>query len=149
MKGYNVIRDLVVDKSTFDNQLSGIFDRVRVEPFNAETIVPKNYDDSTTKALYTMEFCGRCGVCNAACPVLATNPDYIGPAGMLAIAYRHMDQLDQDDRVMQAVSKGLYHCIQCGMCDQVCAQQDIDHMGAWKMLRAAAEARGIKPSYAQ
>lgn len=149
LKGYPVVRDLVVDKTAMDNQLSGIFDRVRVEPYNEETIHIKNYDDSTTQTLYALEFCARCGVCNAACPVLAAKPtEFIGPAGMLAIGYRHLDQLDQGDRVMEAVSKGLYHCIQCGMCDTVCAQQDIDHLGVWKLLRSAAEKRGLKPSYA-
>jgi len=149
LKGFTVVRDLVVNKDTFADQLTGIFDRVRLEPFTPETIIPKNYDDSTTKMLYAMEFCGRCGVCNAACPVLAAKGnEFIGPAGLLAIAYRHIDQLDQGDRVLEAVSKGLFHCIQCGKCDEVCAQQDIDHAAAWKILRKAAEKRGLKPSYA-
>lgn len=150
LKGFTVVRDLIVDKSTMDNKLSKIFDRVRVEPFNEETLVPKDYDDSTTKMLYTMEFCARCGACNASCPALAAYPDeYVGPTAMLAIAYRHLDQLDQGDRVMEAVSGGLYRCIQCGTCDQVCAQQDISHLGAWAILREAAEKRGLKPSYAE
>ena len=150
LAGFNVVRDLIVDKNQYDEKLSKIFDRVRVEPFTAETMVPKNYDDSTTHRLYTLEFCARCGVCDAACPAKQSFPDeFIGPSGMLAIGYRHLDQLDQGDRVMEAVSNGLYRCIMCGMCDQVCAQQDIEHMEMWKILRAAAEERGIVPSYAK
>ncbi len=152
LKGFRVIRDLIVDKHSLDEQLTGVYDRIRLEPFNAETIKfdPATYDEKTKMLIYGWEYCCRCGVCNAACPTMDLHlDDFIGPAGMLAIAYRHMDPLDKGDRVVEAVSKGLYHCIQCGMCDQVCASSDIDHAQAWKILRDAAEARGLKPSYAQ
>lgn len=150
LKGYPVIRDLVVDKTTLDNQLSGIYDRVRIEPFTEETIVPKDYNPEVRDRLYKTEFCCRCGVCNAGCPAVISFPDeYIGPAGMLAIAYRHLDPLDQGDRVMEAVNSGLYRCIMCGRCDVLCAQQDIEHLAAWRILREIAEKRGIKPSYAK
>lgn len=149
LKGFPVVRDLVVDKSVFLDTLSTIYDRVRIEPFNEETITPANYDDSTTATEMALEFCCRCGVCTSGCPAHEMYPDeYAGPAAMVAIAYRHLDQLDTGDRVMEAVSKGLYRCTQCGNCDQVCAQQDINHAALWQMLRSEAEARGIKPSYA-
>lgn len=149
LEGYPVIRDLVVDKKTFDDQLSGIYERIRIEPFNEETIIPKEYDPSTKQDLYSLEFCCRCGVCNASCPAVKEYPEeFVGPASMIAIAYRHLDPLDQGDRVMEAVSKGLYRCIMCGKCDDVCQQQDIDHIKMWQMLRDAAEERGIVPSYA-
>ncbi|MEG0374377.1 MAG: 2Fe-2S iron-sulfur cluster-binding protein [Raoultibacter sp.] len=150
LKGFPVIRDLIVDKSSLDAKLSAVFNRVRIEPFDAETIVPAEYDPETKNSIYPLEFCCRCGVCNAGCPALEAYPDeFIGPSGMLAIAYRYLDPLDQGDRVMEAVSNGLYRCIQCGTCDTVCEQQDIDHLGMWSMLRAAAEERRIKPSYAK
>jgi len=149
LKGFPVVRDLIVDKASFDDKLSGIFNRVRIEPFNEQTVVPASYDPAVRDPLYHMEFCCRCGVCNAGCPAMASFPDeYIGPAGMLAIAYRHLDPLDQGDRVMEAVNNGLYRCIMCGKCDELCQQQDIAHVEAWQMLRDAAVARGIKPSYA-
>ena len=152
LKGFRVIRDLIVDKHDLDDQLSGFYNRVRIEPFNAETIKfdPATYTEEYKMEMYGMEYCCRCGVCNAACPALAAHPDgFIGPAGMLAIAYRHMDPLDKGDRVMEAVSNGLYYCIQCGKCDQVCHENDINHLAAWQRLRAAAEERGIVPSYAK
>lgn len=152
LAGYRVIRDLIVDKHPLDTQLSQIYDRVQIEPFNAETIMvdPATFTEDDKMKMYGMEYCCRCGVCNAGCPVMAENhEDFVGPAAMLAIAYRYMDPLDKGDRVMQAVNGGLYRCIQCGRCDELCAENDIDHLAAWKMLRKAAEERGLKPSYAE
>lgn len=152
LRGFRVIRDLIVDKGPLDTQLTGVYNRIRVEPFDAQTIAidMSNYDNDTMMLLYGLEYCCRCGVCDAACPVLAEMPEeYAGPATMLALAYRHLDPLDSGDRVMEAVSKGLYRCIQCGKCDEVCASSDIRHLDAWKILRAAAEERGLKPSYVE
>ena len=68
---------------------------------------------------------------------------------MLAVALRYYDTYDQADRVVEAVSKGLYHCTLCGICDQVCPRYEIKHVEAWKALRAEAEKLGLKPSYAE
>ena len=38
LRGFRVIRDLIVDKSPLDAQLTGVYNRVRVEPFDAQTI---------------------------------------------------------------------------------------------------------------
>jgi succinate dehydrogenase/fumarate reductase iron-sulfur protein len=149
LKGYPVIRDLIVDKDALDRQLSGIFERVRLEPFNESTLVAKGYDPAVKDPSWAMEYCCRCGVCNASCPAVAVSPsEYVGPASMLAVAYRHLDPLDQGDRVLEAVGKGMYHCIMCGKCDEVCPQQDINHIEAWQTLRNLAEERDLKPSYA-
>jgi len=32
------------------------------------------------------------------------------------------------------------------MCDTVCQRHEIDHLGAWAILRAKAEERGLAPS---
>ena len=152
LAGYPVYCDLIVDKHALDDRLTGIYHRVKIEPYDAESVKTneKNGEPAKWHTLYEMEYCCRCGVCASACPVHSDFPDrYLGPAGMLAIAYRYLDPLDQGDRLMEAVSNGLYHCIMCGTCDDVCPQEDIKHLEAWQMLRDAAEARGIKPSYAE
>jgi succinate dehydrogenase/fumarate reductase iron-sulfur protein len=146
LAGLTVIRDLVCDRSGLDEQLSEIYRRVRVEPITEAEA--KDCDGATAAKMYELVSCTRCGVCNAGCPVFTANPDqYVGPAAMLAIAYRNMDPYDQGNRVLEAVSKGLYRCIQCGRCDEVCRRLEIDHLGAWATLRAQAEERGIVPSY--
>jgi len=148
LEGYPVIRDLTVDKSSLDNMLSTIFNRVRIEAFTKETVVPASFNPSHRPHLYATEFCTRCGACTPKCQGLEAFPsEFIGPAAMLAIAYRFFDPLDQADRVMEAVSNGLYRCNMCGNCDIYCAQQDIKHLEIWQILRDEAAKRGIVPSY--
>lgn len=147
LKGQTIIRDLIVDKKDYHEKLSQQYQRIRIEPITAETVAyPKEAGDK----LYEMVMCMRCGMCDAACPMMAQKPgEFAGPATLFAIAHRHVDPYDQADRVTEAVAKGLYHCIQCGMCDNVCQRFELKHLDAWKMLREAAEERGLKPSYAK
>ena len=63
-------------------------------------------------------------------------------AEMVQIALKELDWYDKGDRVAQAVSSGLYHCIQCGTCDEVCTIQ-VPHLKIWKLLRGRA--RGARP----
>lgn len=143
-----VVRDLIVDKSDFGDRLSEQYQRIRIEPVKLEEIDDFNKENADT--IFDMVNCMRCGCCDAACPVLKEKPDqFVGPATMIAVAFRHLDSYDQADRVLEAVSKGLYHCIQCGMCNKVCQRYEINHLEAWKMLRTAAEKKNVVPSYAK
>lgn len=147
LKGYTVIRDLIVDKSDYDNRLSQAYVRIRTEPLTEEDI--QTFDMDVPDKMYALEWCSRCGVCMSACPVVASNPgQFAGPSFMIASAYRFYDPYDQADRILEAVNDGLYRCIQCGKCDEVCPQYNIKHLATWKDLREAAESRGLKPSYA-
>lgn len=147
LAGQTVVRDLIVDKSSYHEKLANQYLRIRTEPVREDEIPLQDYEASLT--INQLVTCMRCGMCDAACPIVAMKPtEYAGPATMVALAYRHLDSYDQADRVLESVGKGLYHCIECGMCDEVCQRFEIDHLGIYKMLRKEAEARGLKPSYA-
>lgn len=146
-KGMTVIRDLVVSKADLDNELSRVYLRVRTEPLQLEEM--NDFDVENKDIIYGLSNCLRCGICNAACPAVEIVKDkYAGPAFMVATGFRYYDPYDQADRVLEAVSHGMYHCTQCGTCDMVCPRTDIDHQSLYKVLRAEAEGRGLKPSYA-
>ena len=137
-----------MDRGEFDDRLSSEYARIRIEPVKAEE--KNSFNMQYAEDIYNLSNCTRCGICQAGCPIYSMMPDqYAGPAFMVALAYRHMDYYDQGDRVLEAVSKGLYHCILCGKCDQVCPRVEIEHQKVFNMLRAEAEARGLKPSYAE
>ena len=150
LKGQQVVRDLIVDKTEYHDRLSRQYVRKRIEPITEEEYLNNAGTDNTnSQTLWNLTRCMRCGMCDAVCPVKNSNSEYAGPSTMVAIAMRHFDPYDQGDRVMDAVSAGLYHCILCGKCDEVCQRYEIDHVGVWQLLRSEAEKRGIKPSYAE
>ena len=107
------------------------------------------FDMGAQEKVYSIEWCTRCGRCSSVCPAMQTSADYVGPMTMLATAYRYYDPYDQADRVVPAVQDGLYRCILCGQCTEVCDSPEIDHLTYWNDLRAAAEQRGLKPRYAK
>ena len=133
------------EERALSKRIEAALDEEDLQKFEVEGDVKE-----TAETLWNNTNCMRCGMCNAACPVFQAMPDkYVGPAFMLATYYRHLDPYDQSDRVLEAVSNGLYRCIQCGMCDTVCQRYEIDHASAWKALRKAAEERGLVPKYAK
>lgn len=67
--------------------------------------------------------CIKCGLCNAACPTMATDSSFVGPQA-LAQAYRYVaDSRDKgkDTRLkMIDESHGIWRCHFAGSCSQVC-----------------------------
>ncbi len=67
--------------------------------------------------------CIKCGLCNSACPTMATDSSFVGPQA-LAQAYRYVaDSRDKgkDSRLkMIDESHGIWRCHFAGSCSQVC-----------------------------
>ena len=67
--------------------------------------------------------CIKCGLCNSACPTMATDSSFVGPQA-LAQAYRYVaDSRDngKDDRLkIIDQSHGIWRCHFAGSCSQVC-----------------------------
>jgi len=146
LSGHPVIRDLVVDKSALHGRLGKAYKRIRYPQLTqADVLAP--VDPIQGEHVHFLEFCARCGVCNAGCPVVndgaGGNSRYVGPAQMMATAFRFYDPYDQADRVLEAVQNGLWDCIMCGNCDKVCNALEINHVAIYEDLRAAATARGL------
>lgn len=150
LEGFPVVRDLVVNKNRQLEQIRHIDRRTWVNPETDRAVIMADIDPTLGKTINGLERCARCLCCLASCPALKVDgSDYIGPAGMVALAYRHFDPYDQGDRVLEAVSHSMYNCILCGKCDEVCPADEIDHLGLYKALRDEAESRGLKPNDAK
>ena len=146
LPGFPVVHDLVVDKTTFYDRISNFERRIRFTPITSDDVkAPMDYENMFLPSK-DLEWCCRCGSCMASCPVYNDPKNaglYCGPANMIAIATRYFDPNDEGDRIGQAVQEGLWNCIMCGMCDEVCPAGDIDHMRVYQILRDEAEARGL------
>ena len=122
LANFPVERDLVVDMSTFIANLEAI------KPYilgNAR--LPSQGANRQTPAqmarYHQFSGCINCGLCYAACPQFALNPQFIGPA-VIALAQRY--NLDSRDRGKAARmpllngDNGVWPCTFVGFCSEVC-----------------------------
>jgi len=85
-----------------------------VTPEQAETLLDSDY-------------CIQCGLCHYSCPVVELNDDYIGPAAF-AKAYRFNadvrdDGINERLDIINAPSAGVWDCVKCFECTQVCPKE--------------------------
>lgn len=89
---------------------------------------------------HSFENCIECGMCMSACPVVGTNPDYMGPA-ILAAAYRVYQNGDKEarNRIMDLVDSenGIWRCHVAYECTEVCPS-NVDPAGKIMELRRRA-----------
>lgn len=145
LAGLPVVRDLKVDKrAVYERYVGTNLANQTVSPI--KEIKDIEYD-LYWNTLERMNMCRECMCCYASCSTLQAGhwESYAGPGALMQIGMRHLDPHDEADRVAQAVFAGAFECIQCGKCNEVCPSA-IDIAGTIKMLREAAEERGMKPA---
>jgi len=157
LAGFRVIKDFIVDKSEVENRVFGIrpwFSRSMpmTEP------VTMTYDAYIKTA--TLQNCRSCLCCHAICPVLKSKGFHVfaGPYLLTRIAIRYYDSREDmgfaDERLKTAVQEGLFECILCGLCDDVCPSgklvediehpdRSISHVTIFKHMMENAKAKGL------
>ena len=138
MNNFPVIRDLAVN---FDQLISThkkmkpyiINEESEVQPGTKEFIqTPKDLEK-----FLQFSYCIKCGLCNSACPTMATDESFIGPQG-LAQAYRYTaDNRDQGKNERLKIvdqSHGIWRCHFAGSCSNVCPK-GVDPAMAIQLLR--------------
>ncbi|WP_252896882.1 4Fe-4S dicluster domain-containing protein [Metallosphaera hakonensis] len=83
---------------------------------------PYSQTDEQVKRYLQFNYCIQCGLCYSACPIVATNPKFPGPAA-INVAYRYA--ADSRDRNKQRILKldtpdGVWSCRIAGSCSMVC-----------------------------
>jgi succinate dehydrogenase / fumarate reductase iron-sulfur subunit len=138
MSNFPIVRDLVVN-----------FERLFA---NHKKMQPFIIRDDTEVGWSTKEFlqtpkeheeyiqfanCIKCGLCNSACPTMATDSSFLGPQA-LGQAYRYVaDNRDKGkDKRLKIIdeSHGIWRCHFAGSCSQVCPKGVDPAMGI-QMLR--------------
>ena len=124
MHNFPIIRDLAV---RFDR----LFDtHHKVKPYLIRedteiTSDTKEFLQSPEELEQFIQFsnCIKCGLCNSACPTMATDSSFVGPQA-LAQAYRYVaDSRDKGkDSRLKIIddSHGIWRCHFAGSCSQVC-----------------------------
>ena len=101
LRNFSVVADLAADTGPLAIKLERVRARVTTED----------------QAGLRLESCIECGLCISACPVAATNRDYLGPA-VLAAASHNMG--DADVRSLVEGQNGVWRCHSAFECTEVC-----------------------------
>ncbi|MDE1830448.1 MAG: 4Fe-4S dicluster domain-containing protein, partial [Thaumarchaeota archaeon] len=138
MNNFPIMRDLAVN---FDHLFTT---HKKMKPFiiNEESEVKPDTKEfiqtpQDLEKFLQFSYCIKCGLCNSACPTMATDTSFIGPQG-LAQAYRYTaDNRDEgkNDRLkIVDQSHGIWRCHFAGSCSNVCPK-GVDPAMAIQLLR--------------
>jgi succinate dehydrogenase / fumarate reductase iron-sulfur subunit len=150
LPNYPVIRDLATDFSSFFNKHKNVKPFIIREDKEEQENPAGEYLQSPEELLLYMQFsyCIKCGLCNAACPIMATDDLFIGPQA-LAQAYRYIvDNRDQgaEQRILVLDSAhGVWRCHFAGSCSAVCPK-GVDPALAIQLLKriVVSQSLGVK-----
>ncbi len=139
MYGHPLLKDLVTDfDDFFERHVSVEPGRYRLdsrEKYAAKEAYKQSREEIDRYLPYS--YCISCGLCLDACPVVNSNPEFIGPQA-LSQAYRyHADSLDQrgEERLLSVDSlAGVWGCEFAGACSKVCPK-GVDPAAAIQLLK--------------
>lgn len=121
MKGFKVIKDLAVDMKPFFAKYKSVKPYlINDEPPPAKERLQSQkerarYDDTTK--------CILCGACTTACPSYWANPNYVGPAAIVAAHRFIFDSRDQGTEQRLAImneADGVWRCRTIFNCVEAC-----------------------------
>lgn len=146
LTNYPVIRDVATDFTDFFSH------HRRVRPYLIRTengtLEPPARELTQTEAekfaYYQFTMCIMCGLCDAACPIVAFDREFLGPQA-LAQAYRFAaDSRDQGWRARRDIVDTTHGCFRCelaGSCSAVCPKGVDPALGVQLLKRAVLRGR--------
>lgn len=142
LKGFPVIKDLVVDRSETEKRILGL--KPYLQRTKPPTQEPEIIKSDLQPYFESVLLCRECYVCHDACPVTDVAWEkFCGPTLMIKyMAPRVYDPRDDGDRVKQAVSEGLWYCTDCGACKELCWRHVDVPVLAYKRIRERAIEKG-------
>lgn len=157
LRNFPIVSDLVVD-------VSGFFQRLLAANMtitrDAESTLPLTVDvladvvpseavelPDNLSRFNRFENCIECGICMSACPTMATDDKFLGPAGLAAI-YRACQKTDDPDEkahllALASGEHGAWRCHSAFECMEACPQA-VDAAGKIMALRREITANHFK-----
>ena len=134
---FPVVRDLVIDMSSFMEKLSHVKPWIIRDDVEATEAVEFKQTPVELDAYKQFSMCINCMICYSACPVVGLEPEFTGPAA-LALAQRYnLDSRDKGkEERMDALDahEGLWGCTFVGECTKVCPK-NVDPAGAIQLYK--------------
>jgi succinate dehydrogenase / fumarate reductase iron-sulfur subunit len=138
---YPLVRDLVTDLQEFFQKHRSVRSYLLRHDKAEQEAPTSEYAQSSQEVDDFLQFayCIKCGLCNAACPTVASDASFIGPQA-LGQAYRYVaDSRDEGARERIKVidrAHGIWRCHFAGACSFVCPK-GVDPALAIQRLRKA------------
>jgi succinate dehydrogenase / fumarate reductase iron-sulfur subunit len=156
LRNFPVVSDLVVDVSALFGRMSAA-EMAMTRP--AEPALPLSVDDLGESVVVErvqppdgapyrrFESCIECGICLSACPTIATDDRFLGPAGLAAI-HRSLQETDDAGKAEHLLAladgeHGVWRCHGTFECTEVCPQ-GVDPAGRIMDLRRVLTARRFR-----
>ncbi|WP_220448821.1 succinate dehydrogenase iron-sulfur subunit [Nonomuraea mesophila] len=145
LKGFPVIRDLVVDIDDFLAKLSSVRPWLVREGEDLPLTTEYAQTPEQLEAYRQYSMCINCMLCYSACPVYVLEPDFLGPAA-IALAQRYnLDSRDMDDRFdVLNLEDAVWGCTFVGECTRACPKH-VDPAEAIQRYKLTAALRSVLP----
>ena len=128
LANFPVVRDLVVDLDGFMDKFKKVKpwiirakEEAASESFNEKGTYSQTPDQLGVFKQFSM--CINCMLCYSACPVVANEPDFLGPAA-IALGHRYnLDNRDEGNDERNEIFRGegsVYSCSYANECSDVC-----------------------------
>ncbi len=137
-----LISDLVVDMVPFFEK----YEPVDMPLIRKSEYLPEGKPSEEVGTYTRLESCLECGLCLSACPVVATDPDYMGPAALAAAARVVQEPRGKDvPSILEMVDneQGCWRCHSAMECTEVCPN-DVDPGGMIMYLRQQLISKKLK-----
>lgn len=124
LRNVPVIRDLVIDRKPFDDRVEAF--EPWIERTDAYPGFPEPLDHRTMKHASRALDCIGCMCCYSACPVIGLGDltDFAGPAPLVQLGQSALDPRNDPEKIGKALeSTGIFNCVSCYKCEEVCPAQ--------------------------
>jgi fumarate reductase iron-sulfur subunit len=132
LANFPTIRDLVVEMDGFMDKFQKVKPWIIQAKERAVEEGPQHQSPEDLQAFKQFSMCINCMLCYSACPVVATDPEFLGPAA-IALGHRYnMDSRDEGADERNAVFRGegtIFSCSYANECSEVCPK-NVDPAGA-------------------
>jgi fumarate reductase iron-sulfur subunit len=123
LANFPIIRDLVVDLEGFMERLRSVKPWVIKAKARALEEGTHRQTPQELEAFRQFSMCINCMLCYAACPVVANEPEFLGPAAIALGHLYNLDTRDEGDRERNQVFRGegtVFSCSFANECSEVC-----------------------------
>ena len=123
LANFPIIRDLVVELEGFLGKFKSVMPWIVRAKRRALEEGTHRQTPEQLEEFKQFSMCINCMLCYAACPVVANEPDFLGPAA-IALGHRYnLDSRDEGDARRQEVFRGpgtVFSCSYANECSEVC-----------------------------